>query len=767
MKKVILFLLAAILFFQCRENLIEPQTGIATSGTTATTATTSLGTYYVSTTGSDANDGSSARPWKSLKYAVTRVPSGYMIQLAAGTYIENGQVVVPPGVSISGAGAGQTILRGAGSFYYHPASPSYASDRFLINLESGAATGGNQTVTNFSIDGDSKQLHGGIFVRNRNNVTISGVKIKNTNFSGIWLWGVQDSKLLNGELLNCSWGSNDYSVGALNIGDLTRVEIAHINIDENTGYGVKAIGPSGNNNLINTNIHDNHISVTPVGLWNSGSAPNIAVELWAVNLVGNQFYNNYVDNTISLVNENYLPSTGVQTIRLHHNTIDMDTRAKGAGYSVELTINDVEIDHNYFIKGTQGIANWAGAQQNWSIHHNTFYALQGTYPGEVLRSQKSGLHNVVFYNNTIEFASTQTMNIIGMYGGTSNNVDVKNNLFINNNTSYNYYPNQFIYMEGGATVSGLQVRNNSFWKLPVGTVSGTYSANQTSNPLISCTGARPDAYYWLTSTSPLINAGLTTGNTFNGSAPDIGAFEYGNSNALPVVSLTASTTAPVLGGLVSLTANASDSDGNIAKVEFFLGGVKLGEDFSSPFNFSWIAVQGTNVLTAKATDNAGGSTTSGGVTVTVGGGTSSSLTLNIDSYSAVLAGKMTTVADATAKNGSYFYVPAANGTNTYSPPSTAATFNFNLSSAGNYAVWAKVKSTTGGQAVRMYDGAGTWFTWNSGANSNWTWVKVTNNGVAALFPFINGANSFKMGWIDSGVQVDQVVITKDLTYIPT
>jgi len=36
-------------------------------------------------------------------------------------------------------------------------------------------------------------------------------------------------------------------------------------------------------------------------------------------------------------------STGIQTIRVHDNTFDMQTRANGAGYGLELTIHDAEV----------------------------------------------------------------------------------------------------------------------------------------------------------------------------------------------------------------------------------------------------------------------------------------------------------------------------------------------------------------------------------------------------------------------------------------
>src|SRR5690606_21141812 len=108
---------------------------------------------------------------------------------------------------------------------------------------------------------------------------------------------------------------------------------------------------------------------------------------------------------------------GNQTIRVHHNIIDLDTRADGAGYSMELTMHDVEVDHNYFLRGNYAIANWGNPMQNWNIHHNIFYGIESIYPSEILRSQWGGLHNVNFYNNTIELAGTKTVNLIGVYGG--------------------------------------------------------------------------------------------------------------------------------------------------------------------------------------------------------------------------------------------------------------------------------------------------------------------------------------------------------------
>lgn len=84
----------------------------------------------------------------------------------------------------------------------------------------------------------------------------------------------------------------------------------------------------------------------------------------------------------------------------------------------------------------------------------------------------------------------------------------------------------------------------------------------------------------------------------------------GDTNKPPAVSLTAPATANV-GTAVTLSASASDADGTIAKVEFYDGATLIGADTTAPYSISWTpAVAGTHVLTARATDNGGATTTS-------------------------------------------------------------------------------------------------------------------------------------------------------------
>jgi len=69
---------------------------------------------------------------------------------------------------------------------------------------------------------------------------------------------------------------------------------------------------------------------------------------------------------------------------------------------------------------------------------------------------------------------------------------------------------------------------------------------------------------------------------------------------------------------VTISANATDADGTISKVEFFQGETKLGEALSAPYGFDWNEVAtGSYVLSAKATDNNGAVSTSAVVNVNV------------------------------------------------------------------------------------------------------------------------------------------------------
>jgi uncharacterized protein (TIGR03437 family) len=91
-------------------------------------------------------------------------------------------------------------------------------------------------------------------------------------------------------------------------------------------------------------------------------------------------------------------------------------------------------------------------------------------------------------------------------------------------------------------------------------------------------------------------------------------------NATPNVALTApsNNATYIAGNTVNLSANASDSDGSVAKVEFFRDSTLIGSDTSAPYTFAWVNVpKGHYSLTAKATDNLGATKVSSVVSIDV------------------------------------------------------------------------------------------------------------------------------------------------------
>ena len=92
------------------------------------------------------------------------------------------------------------------------------------------------------------------------------------------------------------------------------------------------------------------------------------------------------------------------------------------------------------------------------------------------------------------------------------------------------------------------------------------------------------------------------------------------SNLPPSVSIaTPSNGASIgLGGSFALTATAGDVDGNVTLVEYFANGGKVGQATTTPYSLTWVpAATGSYVMTARATDNLGATTTSNPITVTV------------------------------------------------------------------------------------------------------------------------------------------------------
>ena len=115
--------------------------------------------YYISPSGGDLNKGSAASPWKTLSHATSQVNNqGDIIFVTQGTYYENQQSFLKPGVSIEGNGLTSHII----SQLVLP----------LIVLESFEGTLGNQHISGIQIDGNGLVGNTAILINGRSIVNI-------------------------------------------------------------------------------------------------------------------------------------------------------------------------------------------------------------------------------------------------------------------------------------------------------------------------------------------------------------------------------------------------------------------------------------------------------------------------------------------------------------------------------------------------------------------------------------------------------------------
>jgi glucose/arabinose dehydrogenase len=212
------------------------------------------------------------------------------------------------------------------------------------------------------------------------------------------------------------------------------------------------------------------------------------------------------------------------------------------------------------------------------------------------------------------------------------------------------------------------------------------------------------------------------------------------TNQPPTVSLSAAATG-VRGKPMTLTASAADSDGTIAKVEFFDGGSKLGEDTGSPYSFSWTpGTSGVHTLTARATDSNAATATSAPVTVTVSEPATDIIAPTVAltapaNFASGLAGTINITANASDNVGVQsveFQVDGLPVTGADTTAPYAATFDTNLLASGQHIVRARARDAAGNlstwSAVTVSFGGGRLLP--QGFSRVDTWVGGLNNATA-------------------------------------
>ncbi|WP_063344924.1 chitinase C-terminal domain-containing protein [Vibrio jasicida] len=167
-------------------------------------------------------------------------------------------------------------------------------------------------------------------------------------------------------------------------------------------------------------------------------------------------------------------------------------------------------------------------------------------------------------------------------------------------------------------------------------------------------------------------------------------------NEVPTVSLTSpSASASITAGdVVTLAADAADTDGTISKVEFFVDGALVGTSTAAPFTASWTATEGAHEFSTKAYDDKNAVSAASAVTLTVNAGQPGNEAPTVDvALSATtvdLGGTVTVTANAADADGAvakveFFAAGTLIGTATAAPYSV----DFTAATAGNVSIYAK------------------------------------------------------------------------------
>jgi RHS repeat-associated protein len=243
-----------------------------------------------------------------------------------------------------------------------------------------------------------------------------------------------------------------------------------------------------------------------------------------------------------------------------------------------------------------------------------------------------------------------------------------------------------------ATVTGNNPTGQvSFWFDPYTTVFATLVNGKATvtapSVAINSVGTR---YVQATYREDVVNAGSDSSRVYYTVTPQ---------NTLPVVSLSAPSgnASFVAPANIAITASASDPDGTIANVALYQGNILLATLTQPPYSYNWQnVIPGNYTLTAKATDNSGGVTTSAPIAVQVVANQAPSISLSATPSAAIAPATIALAATASDADGTVSKVEFYSGASLLATVTQAPyTFTWTSVGAGSYSLNAKATDNAG------------------------------------------------------------------------
>jgi hypothetical protein len=545
-------------------------------------------TYYVATNGSDTTgDGSSSRPWATIRKAFQSVQDGDLVLVRPGTY--NGTVVLRD----------RSLTQGI-------------TIRSEIPYKAQLRTSSLHTVKVVSVSG----------------ITFEGFDLAHSG-PGAGPLVMQ---------VDCYNGQNPYA-------GQSRITIRNNVFHDSYSNDLLKVNNGCRNVLVEGNMFynqsgwDEHIDINGVdgvtvqdnvffndfegsGRTNDSSTANFIV---IKDSNGNEdgFYGAWNVTVRRNVFLNYQGNAGAGFLRLGED-----------GYSYWEAQN-VLVENNLMLGNASNKMSapfTVSGSRNVTFRNNTVTGNlpAGAYVTWITKpDMNQPSENVQFYNNVyadqtgtmLDFSNTRPANVgsftlsnnLYWNGGNAIPIDTTEDVINYTNDARRIMANPLLAQPTSVTPPRWVPANNAF-------ADGSTTIEQVRARLID-TYAKPGAG------SPVIDRADATNaasedirRTPRGSAPDVGAYEAGTVDPPPSVTVTSPANGTTVSDIVTMTANASDNVG-VAGVQFFVDGIAQGpEDNVAPYSYELDLIplaNGNHTITARARDTSGNTSTSSPVTVTV------------------------------------------------------------------------------------------------------------------------------------------------------
>ena len=481
-------------------------------------AIASATTYYVSTSGSNTNDGlTTTSAWRNIQYAANHVVAGDTVQVLGGTYNET--VNIPaPGSATAGYitfqnyagqiaivdGTGLSIPNGQYGLFNISSQSYVIIDGFEIRNYK--TTVRNQVPVGVYVSGAGSHLQ---LLNNHIHDIVTSASGCNANALGVAFYGTQAPASLNNitisgnQLDHLKTGCSE----SLSLdGNVDTFTVTNNLIHDNNNIGIDAIGFEGvSPNPAYDQARNGTITLNTVYNISSNGNPSYPKNCWCSDGI-------YVDGGTNIVVERNL---------IHNVDLGIEMASEHSGH----TASYITARNNLIYFGNSagisigGYASRVGGSDHITMVNNTLYKNDGKNTGSGEFQIQYYATNNLFKNNIVN-TGAQDLAIHNFTTSEANPAD----------TDYNLY-----FSPGGATGTTFVWNNktyNTFTAYQAG--SGKDGNGKFSDPKF-VNGTTPDLH--VQSTSPAVNAGINLGSSVvgtvdyagnprvQGSNIDIGAYE--------------------------------------------------------------------------------------------------------------------------------------------------------------------------------------------------------------------------------------------------